>query len=113
MVMILTLFRVIIKPLIWCESIRAVTAARNWRAGKLVVRSVDNLTAASVASSPPARAIGHAAVTLVTMPTLLTRIVGLLMLALALSVSSCQAVFPDSGTVNAPQQLNPGFTDGR
>ena len=49
-----------------------------------------------------------------TMPTLLTRIVGLLLLTLALSVSSCQAVFPDGGTINAPQQLNPGFTtDGR
>jgi hypothetical protein len=48
------------------------------------------------------------------MPTLLTRIVGLLLLTLAISVSSCQAVFPDAGTVNAPQQLNPGsFTDGR
>jgi hypothetical protein len=48
------------------------------------------------------------------MPTLLTRIVGLLLLTLSISVSSCQAVFPAGSTVNAPQQLNPGsFTDGR
>ena len=48
------------------------------------------------------------------MPTVFTRLVGLFLLALAITVSSCQAVFPRDATVNAPQQLSPGsFTNGR
>ncbi len=54
------------------------------------------------------------AVTLVIMPRFMTRLLGLLLLTLAITVSSCQAVFPGMETINAPQQLNPGFgTDGR
>jgi hypothetical protein len=60
------------------------------------------------------RTIAGAAVKLITMPTVLTRLVGLLLLTLAITVSSCQAVFPRAGTVNQPQQLNPGsFTNER
>jgi hypothetical protein len=48
------------------------------------------------------------------MPRIFTRLLGLFLLTLALTVSSCQAVFPDRGTVNAPQQFDPGSgTDGR
>jgi hypothetical protein len=48
------------------------------------------------------------------MPTFLTRLLGLLLLTLALGVSSCQAVFPDSGPFNAIHQFDPGFgNDGR
>jgi hypothetical protein len=49
------------------------------------------------------------------MPRFLTRFVGLLLLMLSISLSSCQAVFQQRvDTVNAPQQLSPGsFQNGR
>ena len=37
------------------------------------------------------------------------RAVGLLLLTLSITTSSCQALFPRDDTVNAPQQLSPGF----
>ena len=48
------------------------------------------------------------------MPTLFTRLIGLLLLGLTISVSSCQAVFPHDATGNAPAQLSPpSFDHGR
>ena len=42
------------------------------------------------------------------MPTFLARALGLLLLTLAITVSSCQAVFQPGSSRNAPQELSPG-----
>jgi hypothetical protein len=42
------------------------------------------------------------------MSTFLARVLGLLLLTLAITVSSCQAVFQLGSSRNAPQQLSPG-----
>ena len=74
---------------------------------KIITRSVTGHTVRSAQSA-------GVPVTLVTMPTFMTRLLGLLLLTLALSVSSCQAVFPDGVTINTPQQFDPGFgSNGR
>jgi hypothetical protein len=48
------------------------------------------------------------------MPRFLTRFVGLLLLLLSITLSSCQAVLQRGATINAPEQLSPGsFQNGR
>jgi hypothetical protein len=42
------------------------------------------------------------------MPTFLARAFGLFLLTLAITVSSCQAVFQRGSSRDAPQQLSPG-----
>jgi len=43
------------------------------------------------------------------------RVLGLLALILSITLPSCQAVFTHASSINAPQQLSPGFfeTDRR
>ena len=45
--------------------------------------------------------------TLVTMPTFLTRLLGLLLLTVAITIPSCQAVFQRGSSVNMPEKLSP------
>jgi hypothetical protein len=48
------------------------------------------------------------------MPRFLTRLAGLLLLTVAITMSSCQAVFNHDASVNAPEQLSPpSFEHGR
>jgi len=43
-----------------------------------------------------------------------TRVLGLLLLTLTITVPGCQAALRSGETVNAPQRLSPGsFTNGR
>jgi hypothetical protein len=43
-----------------------------------------------------------------------TRVLGLLLLTLTITVPGCQAVMRSADTANAPQQLSPGsFSNGR
>jgi hypothetical protein len=42
------------------------------------------------------------------MSTFLTRLLGLILLALAITGSSCQAVFHRGPSVNVPEKLSPG-----
>jgi len=49
-----------------------------------------------------------------SVPALLTRFVGFVLLTVAIGASSCQAVFQHSSSVNAPEQLSPtSFQHGR
>jgi hypothetical protein len=42
------------------------------------------------------------------MATFLTRLFGLLLLTVAISATSCQAVFQTGSSINAPERLSPG-----